>query len=145
MLKIFHFHFVSWPFNEKTPLGYFCQSSFQFVESYSWLITNLTGLSLLFGSCFLFTSFAEDITNDLNMLNIARKSKRNSKKVKQNLCGIVKAFSEVKELSWFETEIRHAFSLTLIFNRKFYFRLIDEFNAFVNLSLFSPFYGHFYQ
>ena len=61
----------------------------------------LTLLSYLQGSCWLFISFGEDIANDLCLLNIERKSKRDSTQVnqKQHFCDIVKTFSDVQELS----------------------------------------------
>lgn len=88
-----------WPFNEKTPLGFLYQSIIFGIGSFSVLIIALSGLSLLLGSCWLFISFAEDIQNDLSALNIRRRSKQNSMLAKQHLRDIVKAFSDVKELS----------------------------------------------
>lgn len=65
----------------------------------------VSGLSLLLGSCWLFISFAEDLTNELSdALTIERKTKCKSAKVKRNLCNIIEAFSNVKELSTVVTQ-----------------------------------------
>lgn len=56
-------------------------------------------LSFLLGSCRLFTSFAMDLTTNLNVLSIGRKFTRNSSQVKQQLCETIKLFSDVHELS----------------------------------------------
>lgn len=66
------------------------------------LVIVLWLISFLLGSCWLFISFAVDLTNDLNALNIGRRSKRNSMQAKEHLRNIVKAFSNVHELSRFD-------------------------------------------
>lgn len=90
-----YLHFSRWPFNEKTPLGFLCQSFFGGIEWFTLMIIVLSGLSFLYGSCWLFVAFVDDIKCDLNECA----SESNSSKVKQHLCDIVKAFSDVKGLS----------------------------------------------
>lgn len=91
----FDFRSSRWPFDAKTPLGFLVQSFFGFMECFSLLLIILTALSFLIGSCWLFISFAEDITNDLSVLSIVS----SPMDVNQPLCEIIKAFSDVHELS----------------------------------------------
>lgn len=90
---------LRWPFDEKTPLGYLCQTFFQCTGGFCLFSVAFLGNSFLLGSCRLFISFAMDLTSDFDGLNIERKSQRNSMKAKQNLRNIVKVSSNVHELS----------------------------------------------
>ena len=125
-----------WPFNDKTPIGFLFASFFGDAGSFSIIIVYLSAISLLLGSCWLFISFAEDIENDLNVLNIRRRSSRSSTQMKQHLCDIVKVYSDVQELS-----IEILISKYSQFNCKFISELSVNLMQFMS-SLFLPsFYG----
>lgn len=59
------------------------------------MIIMLSGMDFLLGSCWLFVSTVDDMKYDLNECA----NEPNSTKVKQQLCDIVRVYSDVKELS----------------------------------------------
>lgn len=56
-------------------------------------------ICFLIGSCWLFISFAKDATNDLSLLINVEKPRRNYAELGKRFCDIVRAYSDVKELS----------------------------------------------
>lgn len=87
------------PMNSKTPLGYLCVLLLEASESFSIVSVALSAICFLVGSCWMFISFANDMTNNLHLLNIGGKSEENHVKMKERLCNVVNFFSDVKELS----------------------------------------------
>lgn len=62
----------------------------------------MPGICFLLGCCWLFICFAKEVTNDLSLLNINGRRKRNRFEVKQRFCNIVRVYTDVKELSVIE-------------------------------------------
>lgn len=63
------------------------------------IFSAVSALGFYIGSCWLFISFVKDIKNDLDLLNVAGKSKRSRMKVTERFCDVVQVYSNVKELS----------------------------------------------
>lgn len=129
-----------WPFNDKSPLGFWCVSFFLGVENFFVLITGYSALCFLLGSCWLFVSIGEDIIKHLSVLN-----RRKNLQLKQHLCDIVKMYSDVKELSIGilmmspETSIDQQ-QITITF---YHFIVDSSMNLMtsMNLSFLAPFCG----
>lgn len=97
-------------------------------------------ISFFMGSCWLFISFVIDITNDLELLNAAGKSKSNQGRIKamERFCNLVKAYINVKQLSHYfvSNSFNFSQSLKVDFNIIYfrcvnYFLIIYEFKVFV--------------
>lgn len=87
------------PFNAKTPIGYIFFLIFNSSVAFCVLFSIMPAICFLTGSCWLFILFAKDITNDLKLLEINGKLKRNRAEGKRRFCRIVRVYSDVKELS----------------------------------------------
>lgn len=94
-MKFINFHFcsLSLPFDWKTPFGYL----FAFVISsnacYAYIFSLCPMIYFLIGSCWLFVEAAEDITEDLSLLQ------KNDARLKRQLCDIIRFHAEAKQLS----------------------------------------------
>lgn len=78
------------------------------------MIIVLCALNFLLGSCWLFCAFAEDLTNEWNVLS----TESSSRKVKEQICEIFKAFSDIHELS-----------IGILIHRNISNRISDQSNA----------------
>lgn len=76
-------------------MGFTIQSFIGFIECFSLMIIVLSALNFLLGPCWLFCSFAEDLTTDLNVLSI----ESSLMKGKEQICEIFKALADIHELS----------------------------------------------
>lgn len=72
---------------------------FQTLWYFCIVLAAMVTIGFFIGSCWLFVSFAKDITSDLDLLNIAGKSNRSRLKIRERFCNIVQVHSNVKELS----------------------------------------------
>lgn len=87
------------PFDYKTPFGFLLLSFVQIPWAFCIVFSAVPVISFFIGSCWLFTSFVKDVTNDLHQLNLAGKSKRGRMNVKERFCNLVQVYTNLKELS----------------------------------------------
>lgn len=87
------------PFNWKSPIGYVFATIFISVSSFSILLCLTLTLSFLIGNCWLFISFAKDISSDWMILDFGGRLYRRHPKVKKRIYEIVQLHSDVKQLS----------------------------------------------
>lgn len=100
--KIFLF-FCCWrmPFNSNTPLGFLITLLLECTFAYFALLFMIPVLCILFGSCYLLKSFAEDISTDLKLLNVTKTttdSDGNTIKIQEIICNATQSHSELKQL-----------------------------------------------
>lgn len=93
------FCYLRFPFNWRTPFGYFIAYSIQCATAFTALCCFIPLLCFLFGSCYLFITFVEDITIDLCHFNATVSTKYSEKMLTKNFCNIIQLHSDVKELS----------------------------------------------
>lgn len=87
------------PYNWRTPLGYLVTLIIQTVASLSCILSIVPAICLLVGLCWLIISFVEDVTNDLNALNIGQNTERSRRIMKERFCSIIQLHMELKQLS----------------------------------------------
>ena len=87
------------PFDWKTPFGYVIATIFITIATFAVLYALTLTLSFYASSCFLFNSFAKDITNNLSVLIVVEQSHRSHRHLKEYLCKIIQLNSNVKQLS----------------------------------------------
>lgn len=87
------------PFNWKTPIGYTFLIFFNTAAIFCLIICIIPIDCLLIANCWAIICFIKDIGNDLPLLSIGGRSKRNRSKVKQRLCDILQPYLDVKQLS----------------------------------------------
>lgn len=90
------------PFNWRTPVGYMVALLGQWAAAVCTLFGGTTAISFLVGSCWLFITILDDITNDLNKLN-----GRNRKKL-QHFREIIVCYADVKQLSHLNHDISNS-------------------------------------
>lgn len=95
MRKIFSFIEQSYPFDWRTPYGYFVAWMAQCVGGESTATIYVQFLNLVFGSCWLFVFIAEDITKDVFAFNIIAKAKTTSN---ENHTELTKCFRDMVQI-----------------------------------------------
>lgn len=93
------FFYIRLPFNWKTPLGYLIALLALALAAYFTLVCATSNLCLLGGSCRLFISFIDDISQDLSVLNKFKSENRCGKDVLKCYCNIIQTYEDVKQLS----------------------------------------------
>lgn len=98
-MKLILLIFGKFPFNWRTPFGYLMASLLLSVAIYFALFSATQIVCFFIGSCLMFISFVEDISNDLDALNIGDKDlKKCEQKLVVQFRNIVQLFADVKEL-----------------------------------------------
>lgn len=88
------------PFNWKHPFGYAVALSLQCIDAYYAAICGVSLTCYSVGSCYMLTTFVNDITNDLSVLSSKTiTSDANYEQKAKQFNNIVQEFSTVKELS----------------------------------------------
>lgn len=106
----------------------------------------MPAICFLTGSCWLFILFAKDITHDLNLLEFKGKLKRNCAESKRRFCKIVRAYSDVKELSveMMVSKMKwSSYTKKLFILFVFCAGLLTSLTSFMNLKLSSFSFGHY--
>lgn len=93
----FTFNGFRFPYNWKTPIGYFISLIIQYASLFSTLAHTLPAGCFLLGSCLVFFSLAEDAKNKLTRLRVEAGTP--DQEVLGHFCSIVRFYSNVKELS----------------------------------------------
>lgn len=70
----------------------------QATSSFATLHCVTSILSFLFGACWLFISFAKDISNDLLLLNAGNKSNESNDHIKKRFIDIMQYYADIKQL-----------------------------------------------
>lgn len=97
----FSFFITSLPFSSKTLSGYLMYTFVQDTGVFCFIFTAMSTICFFIGSCWLFISFAKDITNGLSSLNVKRSpNPNNSRKLKENFHRFVHIYTVLKQLSW---------------------------------------------
>lgn len=98
-LQISFFHWTRFPFEWRTPFGYFVAWLSQCAGTIAGSCANFQFLNLLFGSCWLFMFIAEDITQDVIAFNNMAKtaSNENCTELIKRFCDMVQIYSDVKQ------------------------------------------------
>lgn len=92
------FLFCRLPFDWKTPFGYVLASVFFAGAIYCLLFGIIPVVCLFVGSCWLFISFAKDMTNEISKLNASAKTK-NYRELKKRFPKLIQMHVDVKKLS----------------------------------------------
>lgn len=92
-----YFFNYRWPFNWKTPLGYFIAWFLQVVGVSVSHFTATVLFNFFLGSCWLFFAMAEDITKDLVAFNNDVKRNDNPEERIKLFCDIVQLYSDAKK------------------------------------------------
>lgn len=87
------------PFSQKSPFGYSVYAIVSGFNSFCLNFCAVPGLCYLIGSCWLFICFTKDAADDLLLLNINGKLKRNRAEAKRRFLNIVRLYTDLKELS----------------------------------------------
>lgn len=87
------------PFNWRTPFGYLIAQLSIAISYISILACLILTLCFYVSSCWLFATFAKDITNDLDLLNAFGASDRSHSKLQEHLSNIIQSHIDVKQLS----------------------------------------------
>lgn len=85
------------PLDWQTPIGYLITFLSLAGVVYPILLSSYQTLAFFAGSCVLFITFIEDITNDVELLNVGGKSNQIDKKMR--LARLIQQNSNVKQLS----------------------------------------------
>lgn len=85
------------PFNTKCWPGYIFAFLLEASGAYAVVLAPNNYLCVFIGSCWILTSLAEDITHDLNELNMDKSGNR--AEIQWRFCSISKRLSEMKEFS----------------------------------------------
>lgn len=98
--NLFDFHCNRFPFEWRTPFGYFVALLGQGAGSLFAAASVLQFLNLLFGSCWPFILIAVDITKDLEAFNNdVRTPSENlvNAKLTKCFCGLIQIYSDAKQ------------------------------------------------
>lgn len=87
------------PFNWQTPRGYLFTEPVVSAIYFVLFLCLVPTIGYYAGSCALFITFVEDITNDLKHLNIKKRRNQNWNEMRAAFCKIIQLHSEVKQLS----------------------------------------------
>lgn len=87
------------PLSQKSPFGYSIYAIFSGMQSFCINYCVVPGMCFLIGSSSLFICFTKDAANDLLLLNINGKLKRNRAEAKRRFLNIVRLYTDMKELS----------------------------------------------
>lgn len=98
-LSSFSFRYsLRYPFDWKTPAGYLVAFLAQAFGILCGASAFMQFLNLFFGSCWLFTFIAEDITKDSAAFNTAAKAtNRNCVELMSRFCDMLQIYSDAKE------------------------------------------------
>lgn len=96
-LSTFFFRSKRLTLDWKNPFGYLLALLSEWMAVYSIIQTTIPVTCFFVGSCCWFIAFANDITSDLDVLNIGGLSNR--AKIKMRLCNIVRFHLDAKQLS----------------------------------------------
>lgn len=91
--------YYSSPFDWKTPIGYLIPFSIQYI---TWILLFLNCsiiLSFLSGACWILTSIAKDIGEDIQEVHRIKNVKSNRIEVKRKFFNIITFHSDAKQLS----------------------------------------------
>lgn len=99
MTIINDFFYIRLPFNWKTPLGYLIAQLAQTLAAYFTLVCLASVLCFLVGSCWLFITFIEDITQNLFVWNNDKTANRNHEDRLKCYCNIIQSYVDVNQLS----------------------------------------------
>lgn len=102
--------FCRFPFDWKTPFGYLVGVSIQGVSMWSVVFCVHNALCLLVGLCWIMIAFIIDIETEFKTLNKKYRHKNGQfikyKEFRQQFYQIVQFHSDVKQLSWFEENLK---------------------------------------
>lgn len=131
------------PFDWKTPFGYFLASIFFAGAIYCLLFGIIPVVCLFVGSCWLFISFAKDMTNEISKLNASAKAKDYCE-LKRRFSKLIEMHVDVKKFS--ESFVRRIINSNDIINRLYFLQnksvLPMNLQQFSILFFFSYSYGH---
>lgn len=102
-LLVFLLMWIRWPFDWRTPFGYFLAWLSQSTGVAAVTLAVIPFYCILFGSCWLFIVIARDITADVAAFNKVIKTRRDSAGADRlmasihGFCDIVRNYSDVKE------------------------------------------------
>lgn len=88
------------PFDWRTPCGYLAGSFAQCAGIMSSATVHLQFICVMFGSCWLFIVFAEDIITDVAAFNAAIATETSAgkrAKLTKRFCALLQTYSDVKE------------------------------------------------
>lgn len=105
------------------------------MESFCLNFCVLPGMCFLIGSSWLFICFTEDAANDLLLLNINGKLKRNRAEAKRRFLSIVRLYTDMEELS--VTKVKRCTSCSVICC--YFCRIVDAFNIIYEFRTFVVF------
>lgn len=89
------------PFNWRTPHGYLIALIFESIASFTVGSFVVPPICFFIGSCFLITSFVNDITVKIAHLHVNKRSEGRNQRIEEDLINIIDDISEVNELSIF--------------------------------------------
>lgn len=88
------------PFDWRTPFGYSIALFIQSVQAFCALLPTAPSFCFFGTTCWTFTVFIQDISNDWNSFNkAAQHSNTDHKKSIKTFCRILQDFTEIKEMS----------------------------------------------
>lgn len=87
----------SWPFDWKTPMGYFTSLFLQSIPVNAAYLTAIIFFDIFLGSCWLFVVMIEDIGMDLIAFNNDVKANANRDEWKKYFCDILKHYLDLKQ------------------------------------------------
>lgn len=96
---LFYCPFHRSPVDWKTPLGFLITSVFEALSFFAVVLCLIQTLCFYTGSCWLLITFAKDIANDLELLNVGGRSDRSRKKMRERFSKVIQIHMDVKQLS----------------------------------------------
>lgn len=139
------------PFNWRTPHGYLTAWFLQAIGLFCTVIL-VPGFNVLyFGSCWLFVSFVNDITNDLPQMNAIKSQRPNYNKRNSRFCRRVQDYSDLKQLSEIYCDSLVNFPTNILFwnssvqkvsinlSLSSSFRFMTQFNVILEFLIFGLF------
>lgn len=116
----------------------------QATSSFATLHCVTSILAFLFGSCWLFISFAKDITNDLSPLNARKKLNQRNGDLKKRFIDITQYHADIKQLSAIgNIDLSVKIKLNLLTNIHVSTALLPSSMQYMNLSFWVSFHGQF--
>lgn len=130
------------PFDTNNPIGYLLAVVLQYYLTKNIILFVATVISSLVGNFFIGKAFANDMTNDLKLINDSVKVKTNRMQAIKQLCEFIEFHSTVKELSNFVIFIFYLIVFTYAcskctdfnFKIRLYLKIVKNLLAFI-LSL----------
>lgn len=95
-LRLFRCWLCRMPFNVKTPSGYLIAFLDEFICDIAGTLTYVPLITFIFGSCWLITSFINDISNDLSSIEASNISSKTVADLKKAFRKIIDLYSNVK-------------------------------------------------